>query len=373
MLSDWRTDSGWQSAVNRLGLLFRWRDPAQPVSAAQIFHLSLKSEHPPAEVAERLTALGYQVEPLSGCAEAHCADLPLLRRIGDPLDWLAPGSSLSAAQVCVSAAQLRCSTLQAAQRLRELGFTVPEDVPARDHWTDQERAILRDLWKPYATPPPPETAVHVSRAQLVSSTYITRTTVRHTADFLTELGFDVPADASTGPEPTEEDYPLLLWSGQWAWVDQEVSLLYMAVVARHIHWPVTAVAERLRELGFTVAPVPDEDQLPSHEQTALVGFGTKLDVNRPLSLRAVAERADVTGIPLVEAIAHFAAQGFKCGVSVEALSRAEQDAPLALLGRVSDPIRSGRSPRTRFTRWAPKPPARCGISDSKSRRRPKRG
>ncbi|MCX5246906.1 caspase family protein [Streptomyces sp. NBC_00201] len=337
VLSDWRTDSGWQSAVNRLGLLFRWRDPAQPVSAAQIFHLSLKSEHPPAEVAERLTALGYQVEPLSGCAEAHCADLPLLRRIGDPLDWLAPGSSLSAAQVCVSAAQLRCSTLQAAQRLRELGFTVPEDVPARDHWTDQERAILRDLWKPYATPPPPETAVHVSRAQLVSSTYITRTTVRHTADFLTELGFDVPADASTGPEPTEEDYPLLLWSGQWAWVDQEVSLLYMAVVARHIHWPVTAVAERLRELGFTVAPVPDEDQLPSHEQTALVGFGTKLDMNRPLSLRAVAERADVTGIPLVDAIAHFAAQGFKCSVSVEALSRAEQDAPLALLGRVSDP------------------------------------
>lgn len=219
---------------------------------------------------------------------------------------------------------------------------MPEDVPARVHWTDQERAILRDLWKPYATPPAPEAAVQVSRAQLASVVCTTGTTLRHAADFLTELGFDVPADTSSGPEPTEEDYPLLFCSGQWAWADQEVSLLYMAVVARRIHWPVTAVAERLRELGFTVAPVPDEDQLPSYEQTALVGYGTNLDVNRPLKLGAVAERAEATGIPLIEAIAHFAAQGFKCSVTAEALARAEQDGPtLSVLGRFPDPYSFG--------------------------------
>ncbi|GAA2481902.1 HD domain-containing protein [Streptomyces longisporus] len=336
--SDWQTESAWQSPVNRLGLLFRWRDPAQQVGAAQIFDLSLKSEHPPVEVADRLTALGYRVEPLSGCAEADCADLPLLRRIGDPTDWLTPGACLSVAQVCVSAAQQRCSTHQAAQRLRNLGFTVPEDIPARDHWTDQERSMLRDLWMPYSTPPSPEAAVHVSRAQLVSVTYTARTTVRHTADFLSGLGFDVPADAPSGPEPTEDDYPLLFWNGQWAWVDQEVSLLYMAAVARRIHWPVTAVAERLREFGYTVAPVPDEEQLPSHEQTALVGYGTRLDVNRPLNFSALAQRAEATGIPLAEAIAHFAGQGFECSVTAEALSRAERNgAVITVLGRVPDP------------------------------------
>ncbi|MEU0727519.1 caspase family protein [Streptomyces sp. NPDC006140] len=340
---DWVRRGTWDHAVKVFWLLFDWRDPAQPVSSAEIFDLSAKSELRPVEVADRLSALGFQVEPLSGCAAAHCGDLPLLRRMGDSSSWLVPGSALSTAQVCVSAWHGACSTGQAAKRLRELGFTVPADHPVREHWTDEETAVLDCLWSSCATPPSPEQAQHFSRAQLVSVAHETDRTVLSVMELLTDLGFQVPTDAADSPALTEDDRSLLMYKSQRAWVDEEVSLLYMTAVARHLHRPVQAIAARLEELGFTAAPVPDDESaLPSRTQTALVNHTTSLSKDRPLLVREVSRSAQRAGMSLSEAISHYAAWGYRCSVSAEAIHRVpDLEYTLLAFGPFYDPSTFG--------------------------------
>ncbi|WP_432118627.1 HD domain-containing protein [Streptomyces sp. bgisy032] len=314
-----RSPPGHALAV--LGSLFDWRDPAIPLSVADVLTLGERSGRRPAEVAERLTALGYQVEPLEGCAAAGPEDLPLLRLTGSR-GWLAPGSALPGPQICVSAVHGDCSTSRAAQRLRELGFPVPDEYPVRERWTEEERSILRSLGVGHAAPLSLEEAQHVTHAQLVSVANSTDTTVAGVRKLLSELGFHLPAGAAAGPGPTEDDRPLLLHRGQRPWVDQEVPLLYMTAVARHLHRPVRAVAARLGELGFAVAAVPEEeDRLPSREQVALVNPHVRLDATRPLPVRQVARSAEHVGMPLHQAIAHYSACGFRCSVTAEAVSR----------------------------------------------------
>ncbi|GHD13498.1 hypothetical protein GCM10010313_38480 [Streptomyces violarus] len=340
---DWlRQYQGGHPAV-LLGFLFEWHDPAQPFSVAEVLTLSDISERTPAEVSDRLTALGYQVEPLADCAAADYEDLPLLRRMGDPSGWLTPGSVLSGAQVCVSAVHRACSTLRAAQRLRELGFTVPADHPVREHWTDEEQGILRSLWSSYATTPSPEAALRISHAQVASVAHDTDATVLRITDFLPELGFQLPTDATDGPELTEDDRSLLLYNGQRPRVDQEVSLLYMAAVARHLHKPVQAVAARLEELGYAVAPVPDDEgQLPSPVETALVNRRLRLHTNGPLGVRDVAHAAQQAGIPLPEAISVLARWGYRCSVTAEAVSLAHGiDSTLLRYHPFADPATFG--------------------------------
>ncbi|KDN78711.1 hypothetical protein DF19_37075 [Streptomyces olindensis] len=317
---DWLAQEHTQHPALLLGHLFAWQDPAQPLRAEEVLTLSLKVERPPAEVADRLTALGYQVEPLAGCA-ADYEDLPLLRPLGDPWGWLTPGSVLSGTQVCVSAAHRACSTARAARRLRELGFTVPEEPPAREHWTDEERAILSRLWSSCALAPVPEAALRISRAQLVSVANDTDATVLRITEFLSELGFQLPPDATDGPELTEDDRALLQYESHRPWADEEVSLFYMTAVARHLHQPVRSVAARLEELGYAVAPVPDDEgQLPSPTEIALVSDSGVLQAAGPVSLVNVAFGARQTGIPLPEAISVLAGWGYRCSVTAEAVS-----------------------------------------------------
>ncbi|MFF7736116.1 caspase family protein [Streptomyces sp. NPDC007984] len=320
---EWKGREYEQHPALLLGGLFEWLDPAQPLDADAALTLSFVTERPPAEVADRLTALGYQVEPLAGCAAADYEDLKLLRPLGNPAGWLTPGSVLSGAQVSFSAAHHVCSTTRAARRLRDLGFTVPEDPPVREHWTDEERRLLDSLWSSCTVKPTPQEALRISRTQLVSVAHETDTTVLHVTEFLSELGFQLPPLATDRPELTEDDRSLLRHNGQRPPVDQEVSLFYMTEVARHLHQTVRSVAARLEELGYAVAPVPDdEEQLPSSADTALIGHSPMAHTAEPVSLMDVAYGARQVGIPLPEAITVLARWGYRCSVTAEAVCSA---------------------------------------------------
>ncbi|MZF87207.1 caspase family protein [Streptomyces sp. SID5643] len=318
---DWLGREYEQHPALLLSCLFDWRDPAQPLGTDEVLTLSLGTERPTVEVADRLTALGYQVEPLAGFG-AEYEDLPLLRPLGDPWGWLAPGSVLSATQVSFSAANHACATPQAAQRLRELGFTVPEEPPVREHWTDEERGILDSLWSSCVMPAPEE-ALRISRAQLVSVAHDTDATVLRVTEFLSELGFQLPPVVTDWPELTADDRSLLLYNGQRPWVDEEVSLFYMTAVARHLHQSVRSVSARLEELGYAVAPVPDDEgQLPSPAETALISHCGMPHTAAPLSLMDVAYGARQVGIPVPEAISVLARWGYRCSVTAEAVASA---------------------------------------------------
>ncbi|MFJ4816309.1 caspase family protein [Streptomyces sp. NPDC088801] len=344
---EWPRQYPWQRPVKLFSALFQWRDPAEQVSAAHVFDLSQRANLPPATVVRRVAALDYRVASLGGCADAECADLPLLRRAGSSSGWLLPGASLSVAQICASAVRATCSTDQAARRLQELGFTVPEGLLSRDGWTLQERQIILHLWSAHAAPPSLEALSRVSRAQLISVAHKADTNVGHVAEFLESLGFEMPSGASEIPELVEEDRALLHYKGHRPWVDQEVSLLYLAAVARRAHKPLHDVAARLQELGFVVATVPaEEDRLPSAMDIALVNnSNVRLDTNRPLEVSRVAHCAQLAGLQLTQAIDSFSTWGFSCSITARAASRVQDTDPTFLLfGMVHDPSSYGPVP-----------------------------
>lgn len=322
-----------------LGMLFPWQDPGTPLSSGNVFDLSQLSDRAPAEIAERLTALGYRVEPLLGCAVAQPDDLPLLRPLGTRYGWLPPNADLSAAQVCLSAARASCSTSQAAGRLTELGFTVPATYPVRDTWTDDELDIVISLWQAHSTLPDPEGAQHVSRAQLTSAAQRAGGTVQSVARLLGELGFALPTDGAALPELDDDDRALLGYEGEWPPVDTEVSYPYLIAVTRRVKRPVGDVAARLRELGYTTAEVSGMVP-PSREELAL-RTEAGLHEHGPLHLRTVVELARRTETSIATALSRFASVGYECTVSADLAGQFTGHDPDALLSNAADPNRFG--------------------------------
>ena len=321
-------DTGWGS----LGLMFPWRDPAVPLSTADLFGIGSAVERTPADVAERLTALGYRVEPLSGCSSARCEDLPLLHPLGNLSGWLAPGATLSAAQIGVSAAQASWSTAKAAQRLGELGFTVPADHPAKEQWTKEERSVVQALWRSYDTPPAAEEAVRVSAVQLLEVTHLTDLPLRFVVELLSDLGFLLPPGAADFPELTDDDRALI--DSSEVLLDREVPLRYVVATARRLDRPARDLAARLRELGYKVAEVPDDEHLPTSEEIALLGTEFALaDLADPVSLEQVVDVANRAQSSMAEAANRLASLGYRFGFDPAVLARfRKQDVEAVSLG-----------------------------------------
>ncbi|MEU2771463.1 caspase family protein [Streptomyces sp. NPDC007162] len=321
-------DSGWGS----LGLLFPWRDPAVPLSSADLFDISSAVERAPADVAERLIALGYVVEPLSGCSSAQWEDLPLLRPVGNLSGWLSPGDRLSAAQIGVSAAVASCSTARAAQRLGELGFTVPADPPVKEQWAKEECSVVEQLWASYDTPPSPEEAVRVTAVQLLEVTHLTDLPLRFVAELLSNLGFLLPPGVSDSPELTDDDRALI--DSTEVLLDREVPLRHVVATARRLSRPARELAARLRELGYQVAEVPDDEHLPSAEEIELLGTGfTFADPACPVTLEQVVGVAVRAESSLAEAADRLTSLGYRFGFDHAVLARfRKQDVQAISLG-----------------------------------------
>ncbi|MET7566990.1 caspase family protein [Streptomyces sp. NPDC005492] len=321
------------SGLKSLGMLFSWRDPAQPVGTADVFELSSRAQRPPAEVAERLNSLGYRTDPLSGCATAQCSDLPLLRPLGDLSKWLAPGATLSAAQICVSAMQASCSTAQAAERLTDLGFKAPAEYPVRTHWSEEELNVIKNLWASYDTQPSSDAAVRICTAQLTAVAHATSRTVRYVADFLGQLGFLMPSDTSELPKLTDDDRSLLTRDLQIR-VDQEIPLHYVIATSRRLSLPAHTIAARLHELGYTVPDVPDAEHLPSREDIAFLAADPEpTGLRQPVSLQRVVHMAHGAKVSLAEAAARLTSLGHHFDFVVGVLSRfRKQDTEALVFG-----------------------------------------
>ncbi|MEV5874167.1 hypothetical protein AB0L75_08045 [Streptomyces sp. NPDC052101] len=322
-----------ETGLTSIDALFGWRDPTLPVETAEVLQLSADSRRSPADIAERLTVLGYDVEPLLG-APRH--DSPMYgccgswaRTAGCP-----PGATLSAAQVCVSAARADCATSQAAQRLRELGFSVPADVPVREHWDKEERAILTRLWDTHAEGPSPEDAAYVSAARVTMVAHRADLPVRRVTGLLGQLGFRLPPGAAELSELTDDDKALLANSHKLS-VERDVPLHYVATASRRLKRPARLLAERLRELGFTVAEVPEDEDLPSREEITFLGTDTEnADAGHPLSLEQVAAAARRANVSLAEAVDRLARIGHRFSFAPEAVTcLREQDASYVYFSR----------------------------------------
>ncbi|MEV7190812.1 caspase family protein [Streptomyces sp. NPDC093510] len=333
------------TGVVSLDPLFRWWDHGREFTVADLFERVRLTGLPAAEVVGRLASLGYRTAPLHGAAAVLHGDLPLLRPLGDPEGWLAPGASLPTAQICLSAALAGFPTSRAARRLGELGFTVADDRPERDTWTDDEKTILQWLWRMHATPPDPEAARHISPAQLAAVTRATGIGLRQVARLLEQLGFTVPAAASLPAALTDDDRALLEYEGSSPDVDLPVPLRYLTAVARRTGQPVADAAAQLRALGYDVpAPPTDEGELPTREEIAFLGTGvtgnsiTEVVEGKPVTLLGIAGRASAADISLAQAAARLTSMGHVCGPDPALLSRLhDKDVRAVLYGTAPVP------------------------------------
>ncbi|MEU6123399.1 caspase family protein [Streptomyces sp. NPDC047123] len=298
------------SGAPSLRLLFPWWDPDEPFGAAEVFTRVDHTGIPAVDVVARLTALGYRVDPLGACAAVAPEDLPLLRTLDAYLEWLTPGQTLSAAQICVSAARAEWSTDLAAQRLSELGFTVPPGVPHRETWTDEEMAVIRSLRiarSDASTRLDPDDGL--SPAQLASVACASGLSARHTAEVLARLGFPVePPDW----ELTDDDRSLMSFADAQPWPDQPVPWIYVVAAGRRFG-SVEGAADRLRALGFDVpGPRPEEEQLSSDDVEFLSTLLDRAPDGVPLSLVDIAEVARGADVSLVEATERLTRLGYAC-------------------------------------------------------------
>ncbi|MFE2743858.1 caspase family protein [Streptomyces scopuliridis] len=321
-------DSGILSAYE----LTMWRDPEQMVTLDDTFHLVARTELTAGDVAERLTSLGYQVVPPTGSEEVRREDLPLLCPLGSTVGgWLEPGSELSVAQLCFSAARAKRSTREAADRLRELGFTVPSEYPNSDTWTAEDREVLRRLWNLHADPVPLDRAREITYAQLISVARASGATTQAVVGLLRDTGFSVPSQYT--PEQTfhDDEWALLVYDGISLNVDRQVPLPHVVGVAHRTAQTPEEVAVRLRALGFEVPELPSgQTPLSKQDVNFLYARYTQSsstawpEPDRPMGLRAILARASRSTLSMAETASRLSGLGYRCAPDPSLLGRLQE-------------------------------------------------
>ncbi|MFE2035508.1 caspase family protein [Streptomyces scopuliridis] len=307
----------------------KWRDPEQVVTLNDTFQLVERAELTAGEIAERLTALGYQVVSLIGYEEVGPKDLPLLHPLGRADGgWLEPESQLSVAQLCFSAALAERSTREAADRLRELGFTVPAEYPNSDAWTAEDREVLQGLWVLHADPVPLDRAREITYAQLISVARASGATTQAVVDLLRDTGFAVPSYDTPKQTFHDDEWALLVYNDIPLNVDRQVPLPHVVGVAHRTGQTPEEVAVRLRALGFEVPELPADQPLMSkqdvnflyarYERSSSTAWP---DPDRPLGLGAIAERASRSTLSMTETAARLNSLGYRCAPDESLLAR----------------------------------------------------
>ncbi|MFJ2651735.1 caspase family protein [Streptomyces sp. NPDC087420] len=320
------------SGIMSIRNLRTWAPETQQITLDKVLSLVGDSGLTAAEVAERLATLGYQVVPPTGLEQVGEDDLLLLHPIGSPSEWLFAGDQLSTAQICFSAALGERSTHQAAARLHELGFNVPEEYPDSGTWTAEERHVLKGLWSRHADPVPLDRARNITVAQLVCVIHASGANLDTVARLLEDTGFSLPPEYSNpGRLVQDDDLALLTYNNVSLDVDCEVPIPHVVGVAHHTAQTPEAVAAQLRALGFTVPVLPTDRPLPSRRDVNFlyVKYRSRSSEawphpDEPVSLNAIADRADDSGLSMAETASRLIDLGYTCEPAPSFLAKLQE-------------------------------------------------
>ena len=112
-----------------------WLDPAGPAPLSHLIRAAVELRRTPAQIAERLTALGYSVPDVAGlAADLTASDVTLISRslgrqepwLGQAgSGWLDPAGPAPLSHLIRAAVELRRTPAQIAERLTALGYSIP--------------------------------------------------------------------------------------------------------------------------------------------------------------------------------------------------------------------------------------------------------
>ena len=241
-----------------------WLDPYAPVGAGHVLTAATRCGLTPAEVAERLVALGITLtfDPAATASTEFDAEDPVLCSLGldGTAPWLEADRPVPLVHVLRAAEHSGRSVAHVVERLALLGHPSdvrPELVLADRLSRDDLLLLSQDLdgSHPWLDPAVPVPAVHLLR-----SAQRTALPVQDVAARLAFLGhsLDVPAGSLSTLRAQADD--LVITSkdldGSRPWLDQDrpVPLPFLLAASRATRRSVAQVSERLTELGYEPDP-----------------------------------------------------------------------------------------------------------------------
>ncbi|MFD8332104.1 caspase family protein [Streptomyces solisilvae] len=252
-------ETGWEALAER----FHWRQISRDVTVADVFLCVAQTSHSAAYVLKRLGQLGYHTPELAETASVVFTDAELLHSLSPHHSWLTPGSALSVPQISYSAARAGRSPVNAAARLSQLGFQVPDHPYRTTPWSAEDAHVLKPLRFDAENPTSVDQTHQISKAHVVCIAFTSNRSTSAVVQLLTEAGFSPSAEAEW-LDITHDDDSVLL-SDELP-LERPVPRGQLAGLALRLDRPVTDVARRLTELGFQVPdPLPDTNLVTTED------------------------------------------------------------------------------------------------------------
>ncbi|MFD5657932.1 wHTH domain-containing protein [Streptomyces hirsutus] len=284
---------GWEGGTSK-----SWLAQDDLAWFSHLVAVGVETGKAPAEIADRLRALGYTVPEQELPAKVSESDLPLIsgRALTAAGPWLSRTDSVPVGHVLYSAHARGTSVASVLARLAELGHTRLPDVPDR-HVTEDDLRLISERGDGDA-PVLGDTVPYgrVVRAAAVSGTGPHEIAVRYR-----ELGYtDVVLPDGPLPESVaERDADLITTDTGWLAPGEAVPLPYVVRRAHAEGVGPAAIARRLRALGFHQVPAP----LPETPHPGdLVMISKNAEPGGPylpstgMAARHVLRAADVVGV-----------------------------------------------------------------------------
>ena len=245
----------------------RWLDPGALVPVGHLVRAAARLRRRPAEIAERLAALGYTTPDVSQIPQDLTDDDALLasRDLDGAPPWLDPGALVPVGHLVRAAARLRRRPAEIAERLAALGYTTPDVSQIPQDLTDDDAFLVsRDLDRDLDEAPPwLEPGAPVPVGHIVRAAARLRRRPAELAERLAALGYTTP-DVSQIPQDLTDDDALLAsrnLEGAPPWLEPgaPVPVSHIVRAAVRLRRRPAELAERLAALGYTT---PDVSQIP---------------------------------------------------------------------------------------------------------------
>ncbi|GHF57997.1 wHTH domain-containing protein [Streptomyces griseosporeus] len=297
-----------RAGVPPLDTLPKWCDQQGPVELGQVFGWVQDTGSTAGEVAERLTALGLPVPPLSVSADLGPADLPYLREVG-MFTWLLPDRPVTWPQLLYSALCGHDSVAETAWRLRRLGYVVQEPPQDCAEGDESDERLLNEVYRGTGVQSSADGPQPLSGARITVAAAALHRAPAETAARLAELGIDVTGK-HLHTAPLADDDRLILsrdLDGQAPWLDPDEALspVHLIGAAKTTGLGVDEVSARLHAHGFAPPPVgpPWTELSPTDLLLLSEGYqrqGRYLQPGRPVTRRHLLETAEELEIPLAD-------------------------------------------------------------------------
>lgn len=272
----------------------------------------------PRRLVERAAALGIpdlRADRFPDTAEPDPTDLALLSgRLDGQTNWLTTKRVVPVAHLLQARARRRIGPAEAARRLADYGFTLPDTSRLPERFTRTDEILLSaELDGVWPWREERDTVLPGSIAAAAVKLNLTTSDVCHRLEAL-----GIPYERAALPErPGRGDVDMLtlIRRPDAGSLDPAEALIpgYLVVLAHTTSTPVAELAARLVELGFSVPPeVPEEGSEPGLQVLScdVDGQGPWLSHDMPVSTKHLLAAAKATGWPVPSVRSYLLAMGY---------------------------------------------------------------